>query len=419
MVFPENTGRPDNIAVRGCGVRQKTQAGVERRRSAGPQLRKKTKAEQRFQRAGFGGAWRAWVREHTSKKRFAEIDMNTEADHFRQAKRGHTSAYRDAERPGRAARESGKFGKKHGFGNSAKQAKRSRMAWARLCQSSLSPKQLDDPEGASMALVATSLASGATVVARRYQWRGMANGLRPCAATTWRIDGGRSLAEFESGKGKEIVHAVQQCCPDLSKFPMTALPTNFGAHVRVVMPTPEHLYRAVDWASKNSHASGLAVRLEEQWEKASPPNHGPWWRCWNRRAPIHEVLQRRGVLVLRGWHGTGSARNAFADLRQVDVPHKEWVPQGLWMPRDLKDFLSEEGGNDDQWLHVRSHQTTHPRLIHGTPLHKLLLGNRRKSAKAYPKPILWELFGYLWSAVAKTAALKGIWRASTVCETAS
>ena len=55
-------------------------------------------------------AWRAWVRKHTSKECFAESDMISEAAHSCRATRGHTSAYRDAERLGRPATESGKHG---------------------------------------------------------------------------------------------------------------------------------------------------------------------------------------------------------------------------------------------------------------------------------------------------------------------
>ena len=55
-------------------------------------------------------AWRAWVRKHPSKECFVESDMTFEAAHSCWATRGHTSAYRDAERLGRPATESGKHG---------------------------------------------------------------------------------------------------------------------------------------------------------------------------------------------------------------------------------------------------------------------------------------------------------------------
>ena len=82
------------------------------------------------------------------------------------------------------------------------------MALARLCHLGLSSKQVDDPTG-HLWLWLQRVLFQAQQWPRRYQWRGTANGLRPCAAP-----------KFESGKGKEIVHAVQQCCPDLSNLPV-------------------------------------------------------------------------------------------------------------------------------------------------------------------------------------------------------
>ena len=103
-------GRPDNTAVKGCCAtcgRNASRCG--RRRSAGPSLARKPRLSSapagRLRRA-----WRAWVRMHTSKKCFAESDMTSEAAQSCRATRGHTSAYRVAERLGRPATESGKHG---------------------------------------------------------------------------------------------------------------------------------------------------------------------------------------------------------------------------------------------------------------------------------------------------------------------
>jgi len=86
--------------------RNPSRCGEAKRRT---QLVSKTKDEQRPSRQA-SAAWRAWVRMHTSKKCFAESDTTFEAAQSCRAARGHTSAYRDAERLGRPATESGEHG---------------------------------------------------------------------------------------------------------------------------------------------------------------------------------------------------------------------------------------------------------------------------------------------------------------------
>ena len=104
-----DSGLPDNTAVKGCCAtsgRNPSRCGEAKRRT---QLVSKTKDEQRPSGQA-SAAWRAWVRMHTSKKCFAESDTTFEAAQSCRAARGHTSAYRDAERLGRPATESGEHG---------------------------------------------------------------------------------------------------------------------------------------------------------------------------------------------------------------------------------------------------------------------------------------------------------------------
>ena len=87
----------ENVSRCGEEAKRRTQLGKKPRMSSVPAGRLRW-------------AWRAWVRKHPSKECFVESDMTSEAAHSCWATRGHTSAYRDAERLGRPATESGKHG---------------------------------------------------------------------------------------------------------------------------------------------------------------------------------------------------------------------------------------------------------------------------------------------------------------------
>ena len=80
-----------------------------------------------------------------------------------------------------------------------------------------------------------------------------------------------ALDTFQAGPGAAIVRAVKEAIPDLAALPMVALPTSTGNHVRVELPSTETLANTVSWVNANAQRSGLAVRLEEQWEQLHRP----------------------------------------------------------------------------------------------------------------------------------------------------
>ena len=236
--------------------------------AAGRKKSRKTaraKAEQtREQRAGHGGAWRAWLRLRSRK--FAGMSMKEMADDYIRAKRDNTNEYKKAQRMGAAATAEGKRSGMHGFGGTKAQARRSKQSLRHACLA-LQFKALDDNQaGKSLALAAFSRCTDATLadtlsVARRVhriQRRQERDRLQ---------EGEQAVSAYRSSQqAAQVLRAVQQALPELAGLPMVPEPSSYGDHLVVQMPGERDLGAAVDWANANSQTSGLATRLEHHWD---------------------------------------------------------------------------------------------------------------------------------------------------------
>ena len=238
-----------------AGKRAAARKGVKKREKQG-----KTKAK----RTGRGGPWRAWMRLRTRGQPFRSIDHAGEAAAYRAAATANTEAYQAAVRLGRVGTVHGRRTGRHAFGGSTSQL---RLSQRRLQQTGLALQMgawSDDAAGGALALAAHSRALGSTVEDALSVARRLAR-LRAEEVQGAKAAAEAAVQEYRGSIGAAAVRAIQQAVPELAAFPMRGEPAACGVHISVDMPDAKETEAAVGWVSANSHATGLAKRLEGLW----------------------------------------------------------------------------------------------------------------------------------------------------------
>ena len=350
------------------GVRQKThkRPGTRAKAKAKASARRKTNAGDRVQRRGFGGAWRAWVRRYCNGP-FRQWDLAAESRRYQAAKRARAPEYLEAERVGKEAAQLGRRTSRHGFGGQASQIRRSMFALRKMHEHLSLGYGSQDAANRTIAVVARSVAAGCTISeslsAARY-------GKRVAAAHS-RVAEEKlhmSLAEYEGNAGGAIVQAVRQACPELQGLPLAAVPSTVGHHVRVELPSEQELAGCVSWASQHAHSSGLAVRLEKQWESLHVPigasdapsvsqaddadAESPCWKaglclCSDSGQRLH----RRVVRFLNYMKAIARARVGFRD----DLRGGFLAVRLVGMKTDYESLISDGDGLVERWYHIGLH----------------------------------------------------------------
>ena len=323
-----------------------------------------SKAGKPEQRAGYGGAWRAWVRMKANGRTPGRLNFTQLSAEYKAAKEANTAEFQEAQRVGAAATSLGNATGRHGFGGNAPKLRKAQRLLAET-QHLLRLSSEHDPAKRTMALVTHSLASGSTlaqvVAAARAGQR-----LASRQATQLQTQQDLALAKFEETTGAAIVEAVKASYPALAAQPMIAEPTHLGYHVRVEAARfPEDLAATVDWANQHSHTSGLAKSLEEQWLAL----HHTITSDNNQQEPVEkpqdESKCRAAGVCLCSESGKLVERRAKKFVNEIRLlcrtrlAFKKWLAQGRMIvklvgtPKKYEDFFAEDGsGMAEVWLHI-------------------------------------------------------------------
>ena len=240
------------------------------------QKKKKRKQEKNQKRkkkaAGFGGAWRAWVRMFARgySTGFGKIDMARIAEAYRHAKAASSDEYMRAVRVGRAAFMQRRIWGQPGFGKPPAQARRSRVSLRRWCLRLQLHGWGRDDASRSLALADHALAERLSVadavglarLSKRLQAEGVAR---------QRVEAERALRVWQSTEGEATVREVKAAMPELASLPLQATPSPIGAHVCVQAPSHDDTFGAVAWAMHHAKQFGLASRLQKGWEMLHHP----------------------------------------------------------------------------------------------------------------------------------------------------
>jgi hypothetical protein len=287
--------------------------------------------------------------------------MRAEAARYREAARGQTAEYMKAVLLGKAATATGRRTGRHGFGGSRSQTRRSQRALQMSCMALQMQAWAADPAAASLALAVYGRASDATVpeilsVARRAD-RVQANLLREAGEAN-----DKALVTYQENIGRDVVQAVRQAVPELAAFPMEAEAGAPGYHVRVDLPGVEEVKAAVGWACENTHASGLAVRLEAWWEllhrtllEADCPATGPVaapGRCFAAGMCLccdaGRALDRRATRLVNHVKAVCPPHSP----RRADLLAGRLLVRLIGRPAEYEDLIEGDEPIVDVWYHL-------------------------------------------------------------------
>ena len=331
--------------------RRKTEKGAER-----------STKRQWQQRAGRGGAWRAWVRLFTSRKQLRDVDLTSVAASYRSAKATHAPDYQRAQDLGLAATQSGRATGAHGFGGSAEQVRRSRRKLLHAQRRMQILAIADTPTATSIAFAAHGVAAGHTV-ADTLSMAKMGQREAAAAAARAREDRLATLRSFVETATPGAVHAIDRVLPGVAALPVAAEPTSFGKHLSVQVASREQVHQALSWAHHHSQTSGLAKRLEEQWSKLhhTVPDE-PAKERTDKAAAKNKCLsagmclckkngpliERMAIRFLNYMKLLSRTRRTFKD----DLKQGFLVVKILGAPKASDDPFAEQSVFQEQWVHI-------------------------------------------------------------------
>ena len=311
-----------------------------------------------------GGAWRAWVRRHTAGAKKEDVDFKELAANYQHAKETQSPIYRECLRVGRIATQVGKLTGKHGFGVSAKAARRAKQPLARLHQMLTNQMPETDYGTEAIGVATRSIAVGVNVpqmmsVARLDQ--------RLTASKAAGQDRQQrvELKEYERTTGADFVRAFQRAHPDLAGLPLACEPSVVGRHLRADLPTITDVEKAVSWANRHAHASGLAARLETQWGElhhtVSDADDGRSGRP-DAASTESKCIEAGICLCSEDGQKLGKRANKFLNYIKLlcnarrgfraDLAHGFIVVRLFGWPSDYEAFFRDDSGIIDIWLHI-------------------------------------------------------------------
>ena len=327
-----------------------------RRKTSGAPSRTGSK---KVKKPGFGGAWRAWMQLFGRRRPTGGSVKDVSAE-YRAAKAANTPEYQKAFRVGKAGTSSRKQGGR-GLGRKRVFEAVGRRAWLKQCHRALADIPSDQVGEVALAIARHAAANGATIAETLSIGRARAAEVtrREKLLADHEL---QTIEQYASTIGATAVQQFKEEFPQYRHELIVAEPAPFGPLLTVQAPNADEAVHAWSHAAEHSNATGLAVRLDKQWDFMHRPIVNADCQSVGN-ATEHSICCRAGMCLCSD---TGARIRARADkflryLAQIcppKTPNRSYLAASRLVlrftgrPKSYEEMLADDAEEVELWVHI-------------------------------------------------------------------